>query len=293
MSGGDGVDDLSKLGKADKTEVLAFLKKRHGDNAIYTNCGSVLVAINPYKKIEIYGSRQLTHYQQAMALENEAPHIYVIAAKAHRCMITEGCNQAVVINGESGAGKTESARHVMDYLRMVSNATADLEQRILLSQPLTEYFGCAKMKRNDNRRAEQSGCSGRQAAGGGASARCAALLVRAPRVASARRDARFFCVLAAHARAILHTSASPPPAHSRAFPQRSHVAPRGVRLAARASASSSRCSSTGLQRSRARRSPPISSKSRASLTPRRASATITSSTICFAAWLPSASPSSI
>ena len=72
------------------------------------------------------------------------------SAAAHRSMISANRSQAVVISGESGAGKTESARFVLQYLRFVSNATEDLEKRIHASSPLTEAFGCAKTLRNDN-----------------------------------------------------------------------------------------------------------------------------------------------
>jgi len=65
-------------------------------------------------------------------------------------MITGGANQAIVISGESGAGKTESARFLLQYLRFVSNGPNELELRIHGSQPITEAFGCAKTLRNDN-----------------------------------------------------------------------------------------------------------------------------------------------
>ena len=144
-------DDLATLSSIDPSIVMQTLKDRHVADKVYTKNGAVLVAINPYKAINLYTDAHLQKYKESMALETEAPHIFAVAATTHRSLISEGKNQAVIISGESGAGKTESARFVLQYLRFVSNATQDLEQRIHTSQPLTEAFGCAKTVRNDNR----------------------------------------------------------------------------------------------------------------------------------------------
>ena len=143
--------DLARLKSIDQKTVLTALKGRHEHGEVYTHAASVLIAVNPYKTLQgMYSKERLTKFRNSVHLADEPPHIFGLAAKAHRSMISEGCNQAVVINGESGAGKTESAKFVMDYLRVVSNATEEIEQGIISSQPLTEYFGCAKMLRNDN-----------------------------------------------------------------------------------------------------------------------------------------------
>jgi myosin heavy subunit len=144
-------DDLAKLPSIDPSVVMDTLKARHAKDGIYTKNGAVLVAINPYKPISLYSDNHLKQYKSSMSLESEPPHIFAVAAATHRAMVTESTNQAVVISGESGAGKTESARFVLQYLRFVTNATEDLEMRIHTSQPLTEAFGCAKTMRNDNR----------------------------------------------------------------------------------------------------------------------------------------------
>lgn len=144
------IDDMSKLPSIDADIVMATLRRRQEADMIYTNNGAVLVAINPYKDVPLYGELQLATYKTSLALETEKPHVFSVAAATHRALISESRNQAIVISGESGAGKTESARFVLQYLRFVSGATVDLEQRITVSQPLTEAFGCAKTMRNDN-----------------------------------------------------------------------------------------------------------------------------------------------
>mmetsp|Transcript_72234 Transcript_72234/g.192051 ORF Transcript_72234/g.192051 Transcript_72234/m.192051 type:complete len:1322 (+) Transcript_72234:80-4045(+) len=144
------MEDLAKLDSIDDAAVMQTLQQRHEKDEIYTKNGAVLIAINPYKAITCYEQANLAQYKGAIALEREPPHIFAVSAAAHRTMISTGNNQAVVISGESGAGKTETARFVLLYLRYVSNTGDELERRIADSQPLTEAFGCAKTLRNDN-----------------------------------------------------------------------------------------------------------------------------------------------
>ena len=144
-------EDLASLDSIDTSNVMKTLETRFHDKQIYTKNGSVLIAINPYQDVgALYDQTRLQRYKASMAIDKEAPHIFAVAGAAHRNMISSGLNQAIVISGESGAGKTESARFVLQYLRTVSNATDDLEKRIHDSQPITEAFGCAKTLRNDN-----------------------------------------------------------------------------------------------------------------------------------------------
>ena len=143
-------EDLASLDTIDPTNVLKTLEVRFNEKSIYTKNGSVLIAINPYQTVDLYSDDRLERYKSSMAIDKEAPHIFAVAGAAHRNMISSGLNQAIVISGESGAGKTETARYVLQYLRTVSNATDDLEKRIHGSQPITEAFGCAKTLRNDN-----------------------------------------------------------------------------------------------------------------------------------------------
>ena len=143
-------EDLAKLDSIDPEVVLSAIEQRHAEDNIYTRNGAVLIAVNPYKQLGIYVQNRLDLYKASMSLELVPPHVYAVAAAAHRTMISGGRNQAVIISGESGSGKTESASFIMRYLRFVSNATQLLEHRISSAQPLTEAFGCAKTIQNDN-----------------------------------------------------------------------------------------------------------------------------------------------
>ncbi|KAJ3123943.1 Unconventional myosin-Ie [Nowakowskiella sp. JEL0407] len=125
---------------------------------IYTYIGPTLVAVNPYKKLDYFGEKEIDIYHGSAAYENP-PHIYAVADKMYQAIIQDEENQCVIISGESGAGKTESAKLIMNYLAAIStNASSssgtstidDVKKIILESNPLLESFGNAKTLRNNN-----------------------------------------------------------------------------------------------------------------------------------------------
>ncbi|CAL1534478.1 unnamed protein product [Lymnaea stagnalis] len=147
-----GVDDMVLLQKISETGIMDNLKKRFLDDVIYTYIGPVLVSVNPFKHINIYGDREIEIYQGAAQYENP-PHVYALTDNMYRNMLIEMENQCVIISGESGAGKTVAAKYIMGYISKVSGG-GPLVQRvkeiILESNPLLEAFGNAKTVRNNN-----------------------------------------------------------------------------------------------------------------------------------------------
>ena len=129
------------------------LKTRFGNEIIYTYIGHVLIAMNPYKQIKnLYSEHVLRSYRGKYPYE-EAPHVYAIADDMYRHMISEACNHCVIISGESGAGKTETSKLIMQYVAAVSGKGAEVtrvKDIILQSNPLLEAFGNAKTIRNNN-----------------------------------------------------------------------------------------------------------------------------------------------
>ncbi|XP_019622370.1 PREDICTED: unconventional myosin-Va-like isoform X9 [Branchiostoma belcheri] len=137
-----GQNDLTSLSYLHEPAVLYNLQVRFlQNNAIYTYCGIVLVAINPYEQLPLYGNEMVMAYtgQDMGAMD---PHIYAVAEEAFRQMQRDERNQSIIVSGESGAGKTVSAKYAMRYFATVGGSSDDMEasieQRVLASNPIME-----------------------------------------------------------------------------------------------------------------------------------------------------------
>uniref|UniRef100_A0AAR2LV52 Unconventional myosin-Ic n=1 Tax=Pygocentrus nattereri TaxID=42514 RepID=A0AAR2LV52_PYGNA len=148
-----GVQDFVLL--ENHTSEVAFienLRKRFKENLIYTYIGSVLVSVNPYKDLEIYTKQHMERYRGVNFYE-VSPHIYAVSDNAYRSMRTERRDQCMLISGESGAGKTEASKKVLQYYAVTCPASEQVQtvkDRLLQSNPVLEAFGNAKTLRNDN-----------------------------------------------------------------------------------------------------------------------------------------------
>jgi myosin-1 len=149
----DGVADLCLItGEITDAAITNQLGVRLTKGLIHTSVSEVLIICNPYQTLPIYGPSHIALYQTANMSDTE-PHIYGLAERAYRKMATTRVPQAVIISGESGAGKTESAKLILHYASSVSGSSP-LAQRVkaivLDSNPLLESFGNAKTTRNNN-----------------------------------------------------------------------------------------------------------------------------------------------
>uniref|UniRef100_A0A8C7XXR9 Myosin Ic, paralog b n=1 Tax=Oryzias sinensis TaxID=183150 RepID=A0A8C7XXR9_9TELE len=148
-----GVQDFVLL--ENYTSEAAFienLRKRFKENLIYTYIGSVLVSVNPYKDLEIYNKNHMERYRGVNFYE-VSPHIYAVADNSYRSMRTERKDQCILISGESGAGKTEASKKILQYYAITCPASEHVQtikDRLLQSNPVLEAFGNAKTLRNDN-----------------------------------------------------------------------------------------------------------------------------------------------
>ncbi|CAK9214046.1 unnamed protein product [Sphagnum jensenii] len=144
----EGVDDLIKLSYLNEPAVLHDLTHRYAQDKIYTRAGPVLIAVNPFKKVPIYTADFVQAYRRKTGPSLQ-PHVYMTADTAFGAMVREGINQSIIISGESGAGKTETAKIAMQYLAALGGG-GGLEDEILQTNPILEAFGNAKTLRNDN-----------------------------------------------------------------------------------------------------------------------------------------------
>ncbi|KAK9470285.1 P-loop containing nucleoside triphosphate hydrolase protein [Dipodascopsis tothii] len=148
-----GVSDLTLLSKVSEEAINDNLKKRFDAGLIYTYIGHVLISVNPFRDLGIYTDAVLETYKGKNRLE-VSPHVFAIAEAAYYNMKSYSENQCVIISGESGAGKTEAAKRIMQYIASVSSATSgsiqEIKDMVLATNPLLESFGCAKTLRNNN-----------------------------------------------------------------------------------------------------------------------------------------------
>ncbi|XP_065805147.1 myosin-IIIa [Labrus bergylta] len=146
----DEVDDLATLEVLDENTVTEQLQSRYGRDQIYTYVGDILIAVNPFHKMEIYTPQYTKIYIGAKRSANP-PHIFAVADIAYQSMVSYNADQCVVISGESGAGKTESAHLLVQQLTVLGKANnRTLQEKILLVNSLVEAFGNACTVINDN-----------------------------------------------------------------------------------------------------------------------------------------------
>ncbi|KRY13179.1 Unconventional myosin-Vb, partial [Trichinella patagoniensis] len=142
-------NDLTSLSYIQEPDILYALKNRFERECIYTYFGIVLVAVNPYKDVDLYDKSIYKLYRNGNVRQLD-PHIFGIAEEAFSSLDQQKQNQSIIISGESGAGKTVSANHVFRYLTQACAHRHAIDSLIIASNSLIEAFGNAKTVQNDN-----------------------------------------------------------------------------------------------------------------------------------------------
>ncbi|XP_075850961.1 LOW QUALITY PROTEIN: putative uncharacterized protein MYH16 [Microcebus murinus] len=144
--------DMTFLNEA---SILDNLRQRYINMRIYTYSGLFCVTVNPYRWLPIYGAHMANMYKGKKRTEMP-PHLFSISDNAYHDMLMERENQSMLITGESGAGKTENTKKVIQYFANIggtgkpSDKKGSLEDQIIQANPVLEAFGNAKTTRNNN-----------------------------------------------------------------------------------------------------------------------------------------------
>lgn len=146
----EGVADVCTLNDISDASLLHSLRVRYARDEIYTYVSCVLIAINPFKPINNYSSEYIEMYHSTPDYTHLPPHIYGIAHNAFQKLTDQHLSQAVLISGESGAGKTENTKFLLLYLSEILKSDMGLQDKLLEVNPILESFGNAKTVRNDN-----------------------------------------------------------------------------------------------------------------------------------------------
>ena len=155
----DKANDMAELTYLNEASVIHNLQVRYQSDLIYTYSGLFLVTVNPYRSLPIYSDEYVRMYRSTNR-EDSRPHIYAMADCAFQNLVSEGENQSILVTGESGAGKTENTKKVIQYLAAVAasdvaskrrgRGSPDLSEQILRANPILESFGNAQTVRNNN-----------------------------------------------------------------------------------------------------------------------------------------------
>uniref|UniRef100_A0A6Q2WRJ8 Myosin IG n=1 Tax=Esox lucius TaxID=8010 RepID=A0A6Q2WRJ8_ESOLU len=149
-----GKSDFVLLDEVNMEQFMENLKLRFEKGRIYTFIGEVVVSVNPYKQMDIYGKEAIEAYRGRELYENP-PHLYAVADAAYKAMKRRAKDTCIVISGESGAGKTEASKYIMQYIAAITNPSQreeveSVKNILLKSNCVLEAFGNAKTNRNDN-----------------------------------------------------------------------------------------------------------------------------------------------
>jgi myosin-5 len=181
-------NDMSKMGDLNEASIIALLRRRFNNGDIYTLNGDILLSINPYRELAGVYDTYTGFEKPSNREEQQKPHLYAVADNAYQNMRgtdptheqdsanfpdtdERNCKaQSILINGESGAGKTEASKYIVRYLSHQSqlarqsravdggdgsdasgdDKTSSVEQCVVQANPLLEAFGNATTVKNDN-----------------------------------------------------------------------------------------------------------------------------------------------
>ncbi|NXB88392.1 MY18A protein, partial [Vidua chalybeata] len=147
----DRVEDLASLLYLNESSTLHTLRQRYGGNLLHTYAGPTMVIINPLSSPSMY-SEKVMHMFKGCRREDTSPHIYAVAQAAYRSMLMSRQDQAVVLLGASGSGKTTNCQHLIQYLATIAGSTGKVfsVEKWQALYTILEAFGNSSTGMNSN-----------------------------------------------------------------------------------------------------------------------------------------------
>lgn len=149
--GPEGIEDMTALNYLHEAAILYNVKKRFMQKLPYTYTGEICIAVNPYQWLPDLYAEQTQALYLTKARDELPPHVYATSMASYNDMKRNEMNQSILVSGESGAGKTETTKILMNHLASIAGGINDYTiTKIIEVNPLLESFGNAKTGRNDN-----------------------------------------------------------------------------------------------------------------------------------------------
>ena len=141
------IRNLTKLSYINTPEILYHLQHHYQQQNIYTTAGKILLAVNPFMVTDLYNDETKAKFMNNKENLADTPHIYQTANEA---ILSEQKIQNFLISGESGSGKTETTKKILDYLALQYQDANNILPMILEFNTILEGFGNASTQRNHN-----------------------------------------------------------------------------------------------------------------------------------------------
>ena len=153
----DGYEDMVNMAEMSEAEILSNINLRYLLDKIFTYIGPTLLVMNPYKSLpDNFSDDMLNSFKlqvinpKNFTLKDNSPHVFAISALSYWQIFKNLKNQAIVISGESGAGKTENAKYAMKFLTSLSSTEDSLmpRRRTKTKSIINKAQGLEKLKIN-------------------------------------------------------------------------------------------------------------------------------------------------
>lgn len=128
-------DNLAKMKELSETGIMRALAGRYRENVMYTYIGDIIVAVNPYKDLGIFTPAFQSIFMPTHAVLNPIPHVYGVAQSCFKELLHSEQSQCCVISGESGAGKTETAKYFVSHLLALASKHVASPVRLVIRGP--------------------------------------------------------------------------------------------------------------------------------------------------------------